>query len=117
MSARAETTRHNGKSHRHLYIMADYGSAGIWDHDGRPLDPAKLPLSPKLRDRLARWCTRFQASFENEINLDTFAAEGRAIAHAVKVALPAWSIVYFDEAAALRANYQGPSSTYEHEIP
>jgi hypothetical protein len=36
--------------------MADYGTAGVWDHDGAPLDPARLPLSPKLRARLARWC-------------------------------------------------------------
>jgi hypothetical protein len=40
--------------HRHLHLMADYGAAGVWDHDGAPLDPAKLPLSPKLRARLAR---------------------------------------------------------------
>ena len=38
---------------RNLHLMADYGSAGVWDHDGAPLDPARLPLSPKLRTRLA----------------------------------------------------------------
>jgi hypothetical protein len=58
--------------------MADYGSAGLWDHDGAPLDPKRLPRSPKLRERLARWCAQFQRSFEREIDLDTFAAEGRA---------------------------------------
>ena len=71
------------------------------------LNSARLPLSPKLRARLARWCARFQKSFETEIDLDAFAAEGRAIARAVKAELPAWSIVYFDEAAAARAKYQG----------
>jgi hypothetical protein len=41
---------------QNLRLMADYGTAGVWDHDGAPLDPARLPLSPKLRARLARWC-------------------------------------------------------------
>jgi hypothetical protein len=103
--------RHN------LRLMADYGTAGVWDHDGEPLDPARLPLSPKLRARLARWCVRFQRSFETEIDLEAFAAEGRAIARAVKAELPTWSIVYFDEAAAARAKYQGAAAAYELEIP
>jgi hypothetical protein len=30
-------------------------------------DPARLPLSPKLKARIARWCDRFQRSFETEI--------------------------------------------------
>ena len=102
---------------KHLHLMADYGAAGVWDHDGAPLDPAKLPLTPKLRARLARWCERFQKSFETEIDLDAFAAEGRAIARAVKAELPDWSVVYFDEAAAARAQYQGTPAAYETEIP
>jgi hypothetical protein len=104
------------KSRRRIRLMADYGTAGVWDHDGAPLDSAKLPLSPRLRARLARWSDRFQASFEREIDLDAFAAEGRAIARAVKSELPDWSIVYFDEAAAASEKYQGPPSAYEVEI-
>src|ERR1700722_752446 len=101
---------------RNLHLMADYGSAGVWDHDGAPLDPDKLPLSPKLRARLARWSARFEKSFEGEIDLEAFAAEGRTIARAVKAELPAWSIVYFDEAEAARAKYQGAPATYDTEI-
>jgi hypothetical protein len=101
---------------RNLHLMADYGSVGVWDHDGAPLDPAELPLSPKLRARLARWCRRFQQSFETEIDLEAFAAEGRAIARAVKAELPDWSIVYFDEAEAARAKYQGTPASYDVEI-
>jgi len=97
-------------------LMADYGAAGVWDHDGEPLNPDRLPLSPKLRDRLARWRARFQTSFDREIDLDAFAAEGRAIARAVKAELPDWSIVYFDEAAAARRNYRGSPANYETEI-
>jgi hypothetical protein len=104
------------KPRQHIHLMADYGSAGVWDHDGGPLDPVKLPLSPRLRARLTRWCARFQESFETEIDLDAFASEGRAIAHAVKKELPDWSIVYFDEAAAARSGYRGSPSRYEEEI-
>jgi hypothetical protein len=101
---------------RHLHLMADYGSAGVWDHDGTPLDPTKLPLSPKLRARQARWPARFEKSFEGGIDLEAFAAEGRAIARAVKAELPDWSIVYFDEAEAARAKYQGTPAAYDTEI-
>jgi hypothetical protein len=97
--------------------MADYGTAGIWDHDGNPLDPARLPLSPQLRARLTRWCALFERSFEAEIDLEAFAAEGRAIARAVKAELPDWSIVYFDEAEATRAQYRGTSAAFNTEIP
>src|SRR5262249_32004230 len=85
-------------------------------HDGAPLDPERLPISEKLRTRLARWCNQFQRSFENEIDLEAFAAEGRAIARAVKAELPDWSIVYFDEAEAARAKYQGAPARFEMEI-
>ena len=105
------------KPPRWVRVMADYGSAGLWDHDGAPLNPNRLPLSSKLRERLTRWCVRFQRSFEREIDLDAFAAEGHAIARAVKAELPDWSIVYFDDAAAARRSYRGPPSNYETEIP
>jgi hypothetical protein len=67
--------------------------------------------------RLARWCARFEKSFEDEIDLEAFAAEGRAIARAVKAELPTWSIVYFDEAEAARAQYQGTPADFDSEIP
>ena len=101
----------------HLHLMADYGSAGVWDHDGNPLDPPGCHSGDKLRARLARWCARFERSFEGEIDLDAFATEGRAIARAVKAELPDWSIVYFDEAEAARAKYQGTPAAYDTEIP
>jgi hypothetical protein len=34
----------------------------------------------------------------------------------VKVELPDWSIVYFDEADAARAKYRGAPATYDTEI-
>jgi hypothetical protein len=37
------TNRRNRNAHRHVHLMADYGSAGVWDHDGAPLesDPSR----------------------------------------------------------------------------
>jgi len=97
-------------------IVGTRALAGVWDHDGAPLNPNRLPLSPRLRERLARWCARFQWSFEREIDLDAFVAEGRAIARAVKAEQPDWSVVYFDDAAAARRNYRAPPSNNETEI-
>jgi hypothetical protein len=97
-------------------LMADYGTTGVWDRDGVPLSPDRLPFSAKLSQRLARWCARFQTSFEREIDLEAFAAEGLAIARAVKAELPGRSIVYFDEAEAAHRHYQGPPSHYETEV-
>ena len=96
--------------------MADYGAAGVWDHDGAPLDPAKLPLSPKLRARLARWSARFEKSFEGEIDLDAFAAEGRAIARAVKPSCRTGRSST-SRSRGGRAGYRGARSAYEIGIP
>ena len=75
----AATIRRPRKSRGSIHLMADYTSTVLWNYAGAPLDPARLPLSPRLRARLARWCAQFQKSFETEIDLDAFAAEGRAI--------------------------------------
>jgi len=59
---------------------------------------------------------RFEKSLEAEIDLDAFAAKGRAIARAVKAELPGWSIVYFDEAETTRAKYHGAPASYDPGI-
>jgi hypothetical protein len=61
--------------------------------------------------------SQISSMIRSEIDLDTFAAEGCAIARAVKAELPGWSVVYFDEAAAARAKYQGTPEEFEVEIP
>jgi hypothetical protein len=116
MSEPSPITHDAEKLQRFVRLMADYTNTVLWDHDGAPLDPAKLPLSPRLRARLDRWRKRFQASFEREINFEVFAIEGRAIAWAMKSELPDWSIIYFDEAAAARGGYRGSLTRYEEEI-
>ena len=75
--------------------------------------PAAQPEASGAAGALVR---PVQTSFEREIDLETFATEGRAIARAVKAEVPDWSIVYFDEAAAARRNYRGPPANYETEI-
>ena len=106
-----------GEKHpRRVFLMADYGSSGVWGHDGAPLDPGQLPISAQVRADLARWSARFQQLFETPAEVDAFVAEGRAIAHAIKIELPAWSVIYFDEAAAARAGYRGARAEYEAQI-
>ena len=34
------------KSRRQVRLMADYGTAGVWDHDGTALDLAKVSPQP-----------------------------------------------------------------------
>jgi hypothetical protein len=96
--------------------MADFGSAGVWDHNGAPVDPDCLSLSIQVRTDLDRWSGRFQRLYKDEADLDSFSSDGLAIAHAVKVELPTWSIIYYDEAAAARANYSGARAEYEVHI-
>ena len=98
-----------------LYVAMAF-TAATRDHTHLSADTVARMYSERTRARLARWCARFQESFETEIDLDAFASEGRAIAQAVKKELPDWSIVYFDEAAAARSGYRGSPSRYEEEI-
>ncbi len=37
------------KSRRRVRLMADYGTAGVWDHDGTALDHAMLPQPAATR--------------------------------------------------------------------
>ena len=55
--------------------------------------------APRLPDGVAV----FRSPSKVEIDIGTFAAEGRAIAPGMKAELPDWSTTYFDEAAATRA--------------
>ncbi len=84
-------------------IMADYGAEGIWDKRGFSREPESIPLSSELSARVYAWqdwydreCTDYLP--ENQLDVVAFAAEGLAIAHAVKAALPDWTVIYLDEA-------------------
>lgn len=89
-----------------IRVMADYSSTGIWAKSGGSADIEDLPVSAALHARLAAWCAWYERNDdylppeEQKANFDYagFAAEGLAIAKAVKAELPDWTVVYYDEA-------------------
>ena len=62
------------------------------------------------------WQDVYNAHDDNDgpfLDHDAFAAEGRAIAQAVKAQLPDWIVVYFDES---QMGGGRPRFAYEYEI-
>lgn len=111
------TSRFHGL--RWVRIMAVYGSEGVWQMDGTEGVLDDLPVPRALRDRLDAW----QAVYDDHDDMDEaapkldvarFAAEGLAIARAVKAALPEWTVVYHDESRSVRG---GGRDACEAEIP
>ena len=99
---------------RWVRVMADYMQDGIWERSGLAGDPADLPVSKALAERIAAWQTRFdrEAGMEG-FDAAGFAAEGLAVARAVKAELPGWTVVYYDQA---RAQAQKPGEPFEYEV-
>lgn len=97
-------------------IMCDFSAEGVWDRSGAPADPSELPVSDLVRQRLGLWQERYELEADSSSWDDvrgSFTAEGLEIARLVKIELPDWTVVYFDEAqAALNA----PRSLYEYEV-
>lgn len=101
-------------------IMADYGAEGIWDKRGFSREPESIPLSCELSTRVYAWqdwydrqCTDYLP--ENQLDVVAFAAEGLAIARAVKAALPDWTIIYFDEARLAEARRERTGQPFASE--
>ncbi|MBP2303439.1 hypothetical protein [Azospirillum picis] len=102
--------------------MADFSSEGLWDRDGIMMDREDLPISPELSARHLAWCDRYEFNdlYEGKatpsFDLPGFAAEGLAIAKAIKAELPDWTVIYFDEAKAYRTVKTVPRSEVEYEV-
>lgn len=86
-------------------IIADYCSRG-YRLSGAAADDV-LPVSAELAARLAAWNDRFETQCDpvayedisgKRFDFVAFAAEGLAIAKAVKRELPHWTVTYWDEA-------------------
>jgi hypothetical protein len=102
--------------------MADHSSDGLWHHDGVMMELAELPVSKELRRRIKKWCDWYEKSSDIrpvDFNYAKFALEGEAIAREIKMALPHWIVLYFDEAKALTAYLADqaiPREIFEYEI-
>lgn len=106
-----------GDSLKWVRIMPDGISTGLWNSRGQPLLPENLPLPEFVIARIARWAREYNSTVGvwNRRSADNFAelaaederierhaAEGLRIAQAMKLALPDWTIVYFDANLAER---------------
>lgn len=92
---------------RWVRIMALFGSEGVWQMDGTEGMLDDLPVPAALRDRIEAWQSHYDEHDDMDedapdLDVERFAAEGLAIARAVKAALPDWTVVYHDEARARR---------------
>ena len=88
-------------------VMAVYGSEGVWQMDGTEGMLDDLPVPPALRDRIEAWQALYDAHDDMDeeapvLDVARFAAEGLALARAVKAALPDWTVIYHDEAKSKR---------------
>lgn len=111
------TSRFHGL--RWVRLMAVYGSEGVWQMDGTEGMLDDLPVPAALRDRIDAWQAVYDEHDDMDaeapaLDVDHFAADGLAIARAIKAALPDWTVIYHDEAKSKRGL---PRDACESEIP
>ena len=86
-------------------IVADYCSPGYQLADEEARASASCPVSTELLDNLARWSNRYERchpqDYEEHLRhafrLRRLRRRSLEIAKAVKRALPAWTVLYWDE--------------------
>ena len=101
-------------------IMADSCADGVWAEGGGFCSADQLPISAALIERIRAWQDWYDRD-ENDWGLfkgdvQAFSQEGLVIARAVKSALPDWTVVYFDEAAAERSPDGAARMLFEYEV-
>jgi hypothetical protein len=105
---------------RWVRIMCDYSADGVWHRDGAAGCADDLPLRPELIERIRQWQALYETNDydarQPKFNWAAFSEEGLAIAKAVKVSLPDWTVVYFDEQALARVGSSAPRHLFEYEI-
>lgn len=107
-------------------VMADYSSDGLWHHDGTMMERDELPISAELQARHEQWCHWYEKSEgpsskhgsepSKTFDYAGFSKEGKEIARAIKMELPDWTVIYFDEEAALSTVLKIVREDYEYEI-
>ena len=87
---------------RHVEVMEDYSSDGIWTWEGFPADPGERPVSEATKRRLAAWMRLYERArgWDSpdrrpfELDGETFTRMGAAVARTVKRDLPGWDVVF-----------------------
>ena len=105
-------------------ILADDRADGVWNRHGISGYPEDLPISADLVARIQAWQKWYDdaadEAYEHDppfktLDVISFAAEGLAIAHAVKAALPDWTVVYFDEARCAEVRHEKTGQPFASE--
>lgn len=110
---------------RYVRVMCDYCADGVWIRGGPAGNADELPVAPGLIARIRAWQHDFERMPEKpgkHLSQETFdalhavfARNGLEIACDLKRALPAWTVVYFDE-SKLTGNKDQPRAEFEYEI-
>ena len=83
-------------------LMYEPTAQGIWDREGRANSLDDLPVGNTLKQRIIAWQETYEELDEDRheqrpVEWSKFSVEGLEIAKSVKLSLPDWTIVYFDE--------------------
>jgi hypothetical protein len=100
--------------------MCDVCADGVWDVEGASSCADDLPITLALVARIRAWQDWYDRDYDEEdgpFDRAAFAAEGLAIARAVKAELPDWTVLYLDEAKLHRhLRDTVPRSVFECEV-
>lgn len=102
------------ESDKWVRVMADHSSDGFWQRDGVMMSDTDLPISAALLERHRAWCVWFDNQDES-FDVAGFSAEGLALAKAIKIELPDWTVLYFDE-SKIDLKRDQPREEFEYEI-
>jgi len=90
---------------KYVKLMADYSSSGLWGHDGIMIHDSDLPVSDILKKKILQWVQWYEPSQyflspeERTVNFDlkSFSKIGEEIAKEIKLELPSWIVIYWNE--------------------
>ena len=109
---------------RWIMVRADAGCSGLWNANGNLVQPQNLPITKALGHRIVAWQDWYDSEESRHGGpppweahggpIAAVNAEGRAIGHALKAALPPdWTVVVEDCDAWLRERAGAPRDEWE----
>lgn len=107
----------------YVRVMADYCSTGLWNENGENVDVDDYALSTSTIKALKEWCHLYEHNDDWKPFIDrkipafdikSFSEKGLEIAKMVKLDLPQFKVVYFDEYAFLQ--HKDSLEMYEYEV-
>jgi hypothetical protein len=98
----------------------------------RAINPAAVPITDELRERLAAWCAQLWNTLADEsitdiartpagrekawVFIDSVDRDGFAIARALKAELPDWTVCYYDAATVAASHFGQPQPSTEFGV-